>query len=161
MNNTNDVLVVQLRASDAIVPAGTVVTITSTASNTSDKQLLFQQSDAAGNNTSNDWNVTYNMGPAGDQDFTGSGNGSIHTVTYTLATDATHIRISMPARSGGRINLDYLEYASFNVCTSIDTDGDGITDDLDIDSDNDGIIDNYEAQSTAGYIPKSGNDIDG
>ncbi|MFD2568420.1 hypothetical protein, partial [Pseudotenacibaculum haliotis] len=161
MNNTNDVLVLRLRASDAIVPAGTVVTITTTASNTAAKRLIFQQSDASGNNTSNDWNVSYNSATSGDQNFTGSGNGTVFTVTYTLATDATHIRIGMTERAGGRINMDYLEYAAFSICSPVDTDGDGITDDLDIDSDNDGIIDNYEAQSTAGYIPKSGNDVDG
>ena len=159
MNNTADVLVLQLRAGDATVPAGTVVTITTTASNTANKQLRFQQSDASGNNTSNNWDVTYNMSPAGNQDFTGSGNTQ-HIVTYTLASDATHIKITMLTRSGGRINLDYLEYAAFNICTSGDTDGDGIIDSLDIDSDNDGILDNIEAQSTAGYVAKSGNDID-
>jgi VCBS repeat-containing protein len=37
-----------------------------------------------------------------------------------------------------------------------DTDGDGITNNLDIDSDNDGITDNVEAQTTAGYIAPSG-----
>ena len=161
MNNTNDVLVLQLRANDAVVPAGTLITVTTTASNTADKQLLFQQSDANGNNTSNDWNVTYNMSPAGDQDFTGSGNGTIHTVLYTLATDATHIKISMPVRNGGRINMDYLEYASFlSGCDPVDTDGDGIVDSLDIDSDNDGITDNYEVQTTAGYTAPSGVDSD-
>lgn len=161
MNNTNDVLVLQLRANDDPVPAGTLITVTTTASNTADKQLLFQQSDASGNNTSNDWNVTYNMSPAGDQDFTGSGNGTIHTVLYTLATDATHIKISMPVRSGGRINMDYLEYAAFSICASGDTDGDGIVDSLDIDSDNDGIPDFHEAQSTAGFTARSGVDSDG
>ena len=158
-NSTNDVLVLQLRAADAVVPAGTVITLTTTASNTTDKQLRFQQSDAAGNNTSNNWDVTYNMTPAGDQDFTGSGNTQF-IVNYTLATAATHIRISMLTRANGRINVDYLEYAAFNICSPIDTDGDGISDDLDIDSDNDGIIDNYEVQSTAGYVPKSGVDSD-
>ncbi|MBC29792.1 MAG: hypothetical protein CMH48_03015 [Muricauda sp.] len=42
-----------------------------------------------------------------------------------------------------------------------DTDGDGIPDYLDIDSDDDGVPDNVEAQTTAGYIPPSGNDLDG
>ncbi|WP_052188317.1 gliding motility-associated C-terminal domain-containing protein [Cellulophaga sp. Hel_I_12] len=41
-----------------------------------------------------------------------------------------------------------------------DTDKDGIPDYLDIDSDNDGILDNVEAQTTAGYIPPSGKDVD-
>lgn len=42
-----------------------------------------------------------------------------------------------------------------------DTDGDGVPDYLDIDSDNDGIPDNVEAQTTAGYIPPSGEDVNG
>ena len=42
-----------------------------------------------------------------------------------------------------------------------DTDGDGVPDYLDIDSDDDGIPDNVEAQTTAGYIPPSGEDTDG
>lgn len=41
-----------------------------------------------------------------------------------------------------------------------DTDGDGIPDYLDIDSDDDGIPDNVEAQTTFGYIPPSGDDLD-
>ncbi|WP_238857846.1 gliding motility-associated C-terminal domain-containing protein [Poritiphilus flavus] len=41
-----------------------------------------------------------------------------------------------------------------------DTDMDGIPNHLDIDSDDDGIPDNVEAQTTAGYIPPSGNDSD-
>ncbi|WP_185783039.1 gliding motility-associated C-terminal domain-containing protein, partial [Croceivirga lutea] len=41
-----------------------------------------------------------------------------------------------------------------------DTDNDGYADSIDIDSDNDGIPDNVEAQSTAGYIPPTGNDSD-
>ncbi len=41
-----------------------------------------------------------------------------------------------------------------SIC-SIDTDGDGIPNYLDLDSDNDGIPDNIEAQTTAGYIPPS------
>ncbi len=161
-NNTADVLVLQLRAANAIVPAGTVITITTTASNNTAKRLLFQQSDAAGNNTSNNWDVSYNstQNPTPNQNFTGFGNTQF-IVNYTLATDATHIRIGMTERVSSRINIDYLEYASFNICSPVDTDGDGITDDLDIDSDNDGIPDNYEAQSTAGYTPKSGVDSDG
>jgi hypothetical protein len=160
-NNTADELVLQLRANDDIVPAGTAVTITTTASNTAAKRLLFQQSDASGNNTSNNWVASYNSATSGDQNFSGSGGSNTFVVNYTLATDATHIRISMPERAGGRINVDFLEYAGFTICSPVDTDGDGITDDLDIDSDNDGIIDNYEVQTTAGYVAKSGNDTDG
>lgn len=42
-----------------------------------------------------------------------------------------------------------------------DSDGDGFPDYLDIDSDNDGIPDNVEAQTTAGYLPPSGLDVNG
>ncbi|MBL4605721.1 MAG: hypothetical protein JKY02_08720, partial [Flavobacteriaceae bacterium] len=44
--------------------------------------------------------------------------------------------------------------------SSLDHDGDGVPDHLDLDSDNDGITDNLEAQTTAGYIPLSGVDTD-
>jgi hypothetical protein len=158
MNNTNDVLVLQLRAGDAIVPAGTLVVITSTVNNTTAKRLRFEQSDNGGNNTSNPWDAAYNSATSEDQNFTGSGNNQVFTVNYTLATDATHIKITMLERVNGRVNLDYLEYQAFNVCTSGDTDGDGIVDSLDIDSDNDGILDNIEAQTTVGYVAKSGVD---
>ena len=152
-NNTNDVLVLQLRAGNAIVPSGTAITITTTASNTAAKRLRFQQSDAAGNNTSNNWDAAYNSATTEDQNFTGSGSANVFIVNYVLASDATHIKISMLERAGSRINIDYLEYASFGGgCSDVDTDGDGIVDRLDIDADNDGIIDNVEAQSTAGYV---------
>nr|WP_275066890.1 tandem-95 repeat protein [Achromobacter spanius] len=43
-----------------------------------------------------------------------------------------------------------------DINESGDTDADGIVDRLDLDSDNDGITDNVEAQTTAGYLPPSG-----
>ncbi len=48
-----------------------------------------------------------------------------------------------------------------NYSTAWDTDGDGITDDVDLDSDNDGIPDNVEAQATSGYTAPTGTDTDG
>ena len=44
--------------------------------------------------------------------------------------------------------------------TSLDHDGDGVPDHIDLDSDNDGITDNVEAQTTAGYVAGSGVDTD-
>ncbi len=44
--------------------------------------------------------------------------------------------------------------------SSLDHDGDGVPDHLDLDSDNDGITDNLEAQTTAGYVAPSGVDTD-
>jgi uncharacterized repeat protein (TIGR01451 family) len=43
----------------------------------------------------------------------------------------------------------------------VDTDGDGHPDSLDIDSDNDGIVDNVESQGEDSYIPPTGQDSDG
>ncbi|WP_226975887.1 Ig-like domain-containing protein [Zobellia nedashkovskayae] len=48
----------------------------------------------------------------------------------------------------------------FTVNDGIDSDNDGIADNLDIDSDNDGIPDNVEAQLTASYIPRGVDDSD-
>ncbi|MFD2567367.1 LamG-like jellyroll fold domain-containing protein, partial [Pseudotenacibaculum haliotis] len=44
--------------------------------------------------------------------------------------------------------------------SSLDHDGDGVPDHLDLDSDNDGITDNLEAQTTAGYVALAGVDTD-
>jgi|GEM_PF-3549701 len=44
---------------------------------------------------------------------------------------------------------------------SLNTDGDSIPDSLDQDSDGDGVPDNVEGQSSQGYINPSGNDVDG
>ncbi|MDH3796483.1 MAG: hypothetical protein OER83_06390, partial [Flavobacteriaceae bacterium] len=48
----------------------------------------------------------------------------------------------------------------FQVNDGIDSDNDGISDELDIDSDNDGIPDNVEAQLTASYTPRGVADSD-
>ncbi|WP_188112268.1 VCBS domain-containing protein, partial [Aquimarina sp. RZ0] len=58
------------------------------------------------------------------------------------------------------IYLDEFILASKNIRT-IDTDGDGLVDCLDIDSDNDGIPDNVEAQPTVGYIAPGTNGVVG
>ncbi|MBX2868410.1 MAG: MSCRAMM family adhesin SdrC, partial [Acidiferrobacterales bacterium] len=57
----------------------------------------------------------------------------------------------------GTIAFDDLTL-SFTSVETIDTDGDGIADHLDIDSDNDGITDNIEAQTTSGYIAPNADD---
>ncbi len=81
---------------------------------------------------------------------------------YTLATDATHIRITYNEVSGD-LRVDNVSYPAFTIeCTGNDTDSDGIADHLDIDADGDGIVDLIESQTTTGtpVIPV-GNDTDG
>ncbi len=46
------------------------------------------------------------------------------------------------------------------MTTCADSDGDGITNDLDLDADGDGIPDNIEAQTTAGFTAPTGTDTD-
>ena len=53
---------------------------------------------------------------------------------------------------------DFHGFDSFRYVTSplqVDSDGDGLLDQVDLDSDNDGITDNVEAQTTADYIAPS------
>ncbi len=81
---------------------------------------------------------------------------------YTLATDATTIRITYTEVSGD-LRVDNVSYPAFTiVCTGNDTDGDGLADHLDIDADGDGIVDLIESQATTGtpVIPV-GSDTDG
>ncbi len=51
--------------------------------------------------------------------------------------------------------FDY-EAPILTITSGVDTDGDGLDNQLDIDSDNDGIPDNVEAQLTNAYVPPNG-----
>ena len=103
----------------------------------------FTVSDAAGEITPADGSVT-----TGQVDFyrpfLGIGNGGTWSITTSLAKSFTVRYSSTQNTNIGRINIGV-------KCFSLDTDGDGVKNSLDIDSDNDGIPDNIEAQTTAGY----------
>ena len=82
--------------------------------------------------------------------------------TYTISIEIENQETDF---AGNVIGLDEISIISI-MTETIDTDGDGIPNNLDLDSDNDGIPDNVEAQSTLGYIMPSGissniTDIDG
>ncbi|WGH75481.1 DUF4347 domain-containing protein [Tenacibaculum tangerinum] len=70
----------------------------------------------------------------------------------TLNASSTNNFVINQAVSGPTIITGEI-YVSSNI---VDTDGDGINNDLDLDSDNDGIPDNIEAQTTQNYIVPSG-----
>jgi gliding motility-associated-like protein len=85
------------------------------------------------------------------------GNCSTATVTIVV-TDA----INLDTDNDGILdNIEDLDADNDGDPTTnpTDTDGDLIPDYLDIDSDNDGIPDNVEGQTTDGYIPPSGEDL--
>ncbi|TYA70182.1 lectin-like domain-containing protein [Seonamhaeicola marinus] len=61
------------------------------------------------------------------------------------------------ASTGGSVNVQSVRFNSVcDIPLFIDTDNDGLANNLDLDSDNDGIPDNIEAQTTLGYILPSG-----
>ncbi|WP_171180653.1 Hint domain-containing protein [Ruegeria sp. HKCCD8929] len=93
------------------------------------------------------------------RDNFGDGLGGNDPAGYTVTVDGTVV-------VGPTTNPDFGTSTShtFDVTptvTTIDTDGDGIADHLDLDSDNDGITDNVEAQPTSGYVAPTGTDSDG
>ena len=73
------------------------------------------------------------------------------------AGDEVSIRfVNLGFIGGYRFTLD----TPLEHYTTIDSDGDGVFDHLDLDSDNDGIPDNLEAQTTQDYIQPTGSDSD-
>ena len=148
MNSVDDVMVIDL---GVFVAAGTIIDIQSRATNTDDKELQIQQSDASGNFTSNIQTV--------NSAYDANGIVAFNT-EYTLATNARFLKFTMNIRVAGRIDIDHVAYRSHTStsCTD-DFDGDGIANSLDIDADNDGIFDVREAQTTAGYIAPPSGDV--
>lgn len=127
--------------------------------------------DAAGNliasdsTTSDTVEVTnVSVTDLGDYTFTvfddfGDGLGRTSAASYTIEIDGVEV-----LNSGANPNFGTSVTETFSVAqtqTTLDTDGDGIADHLDLDSDNDGITDNVEAQTSAGYIAPTGVDTDG
>lgn len=127
--------------------------------------------DAAGNliasdsTTSDTVEVTnVSVTDLGDYTFTvfddfGDGLGGTSAASYTIEIDGVEV-----LNSGANPNFGTSVTETFSVAqtqTTLDTDGDGIADHLDLDSDNDGITDNVEAQTSAGYIAPTGVDTDG
>jgi hypothetical protein len=152
LNRVGEFLVVDL---GGVIPSGTTIRVHLWQSNTANKTIRFAELTSATQDLGGGTN------PQTITQATIATGSSVTVFDYTLSTDTQYFQIEMTVRSGGRVEIVETTVLSYNTCVAGDTDGDGITDDLDIDSDNDGIIDNYEVQSTAGYIPKSGVDSDG
>ena len=128
------------------VPVGASITVyvgADPAVGSTDMQV--QRSDAAGNN-----NGFLVDGP-------GTTPGSTRQLTFTVTGSALrHIRIEAYNQGTRVYGAEY----NGGACVPPDTDGDGLTNDIDLDSDGDGIPDNVEAQTTQGNIIPSNNDSD-
>ncbi len=145
-NNISDVLGISF---DSEIPVGTTIKIRLGKSNGNNKQFRIQQANASG----------VALGVPNTQFI--SPTETADDYDYTLTESTQYIRISMSIEDGNGNALVYMvTVPGMEVNTCGDTDGDGVPDYLDIDSDNDGIPDNIEAQSTAGYVAKSGVDTD-
>ncbi|HIF9257838.1 TPA: GEVED domain-containing protein [Photobacterium damselae] len=75
--------------------------------------------------------------------------------SYVLQPNTTYyVRFYMPTTNSSHDLLGIGVNLGLTGC-SLDPDGDGISNHLDLDSDGDGIPDNIEAQTTLGYIPSN------
>ncbi len=94
-----------------------------------------------------------------------SGNPASNAVTVTTATGFTSGQVIFGHTGSSTnpydraINIGGFTLSSYYAVQ--DSDGDGVSDHLDLDSDNDGITDNVEAQATASYVAPTGIDSDG
>ncbi|XMO87725.1 LamG-like jellyroll fold domain-containing protein [Algibacter sp. AS12] len=83
-----------------------------------------------------------------------AGNAPSNSVQVAVQGAMDELTITI-AKNDGNSSPATIQIYDFSYCESIDTDGDGFPNHLDIDSDDDGIPDNIEAQPTVGYIPPS------
>ncbi len=84
---------------------------------------------------------------------------TLHSGTYTVPAGQTTTRLRLTATntiasSGAGNHIDSVQFFVIPNCEN--TDGDAYEDYLDIDSDDDGIPDNVEAQATLDYVPPVG-----
>ena len=130
--------------------------------NPTDGTVLYNNGGTPTDPSDDDFTYTPNNGFIGTDSFTYTlcdNIGNCSTATVTIVVNIPGVDIDNDddgiVDSFEDLNLDGDGDPTTNPT---DTDSDGIPDFLDIDSDNDGIPDNLEAQTTAAYIPPSGND---
>nr|WP_322932032.1 gliding motility-associated C-terminal domain-containing protein [Arenibacter sp. GZD-96] len=156
-NQPVDILIL---ANDNDIPTVGTLSVTTPSNGT-----IQINTNGTANNPSDDF-ITYTP----NSNFIGS-----DTFNYTLCDNqgnCSTASITVLVTPAGIVNLDadndgvLDSFEDLNLdgdndpsTNPTDSDGDGIPDYLDIDSDNDGIPDNVEAQSTLGYIPPTGVDL--
>lgn len=106
--------------------------------------------------------------PFNDQGVTNTPVSQSENFTITSAANSNFSCLAadpnIDSDEDGILNYKDADYCTLNgagVCTSMDTDGDGILNSMDIDADNDGIVDNTEAQASDNYIAPANADNDG
>ena len=120
---------------------------------------VFLSADPAVSST--DIQIQRSSATGGNDGYLADGNGTtpgtIREVNFTVSGSALeYIRVEA-YQTGARVYG--ASYGTGGVdCSTVDTDGDGLPNYLDLDSDGDGIPDNVEAQTTTGYIQPAGTD---
>ena len=156
-NQTVEILVL---SNDNDVPVLGTFTVTSPGNGA----ILVNSNGTPGNPSDDSLSYTPNSNFVGSDTFT-------YTICDNLSNCSTGT-VTVIVTPNGAVNLDSdndgildsfedlnLDGDNNPATNPTDTDGDGIPDYLDIDSDDDGIPDNVEAQTTLGYIPPSGIDL--
>ena len=156
-NQTVEILVL---SNDNDVPVLGTLTVTSPVNGA----ILINSNGTPGNPSDDSLSYTPNSNFVGSDTFT-------YTICDNLSNCSTGT-VTVIVTPNGAVNLDRdndgimdsfedlnLDGDNNPATNPTDTDGDGIPDYLDIDSDDDGIPDNVEAQTTLGYIPPSGIDL--
>ena len=115
-----------------VVPAGTIIKIESITNAINTKTITVEESNIDGTITTNPLSIT------------ATGTSSFNT-DYTLNAATNYMKISLTASSTSTVpfRIDYVEIQSHYDC-SIDLDGDGLPNHLDLDSDGDGCPDAVE-----------------
>ena len=102
-NRTTDVLVIDLGTT---LPVNTLVKLQTFANNNANKTIVIEESNIDGTITANPLSISHNSSKASKN------------TDYTLNADTQYIKISMSVRNGGRIEVDYLEYQEYEICTT-------------------------------------------
>ena len=129
-------------------PAGTIIGVVIRKPNGDNNSISFQIGE--GTNSAGPFTNNQVFTPINSSEF----------LYYTIELDAASqfIRVEITSLTGGTLEIDAIFY---NVNSPEDFDGDGLPDFLDIDTDNDGLTDNIEGQTTADFIIPTGADDDG
>jgi hypothetical protein len=146
MANAADNLVIDL---GHVVPAGTRVWLTLKARYYFNGTVeLYKYVVGTGATGASFINYSIDLGLEGSGEPV---NGDWTTVPHFLAEDTQYVIITIPGRTVGNMLFDYFGVAEHFI-GGPDADADGLVNCIDLDSDGDGITDNVEAQTTAGYI---------
>jgi hypothetical protein len=137
LNSVGEYIVIDLESQ---VPSGTTIQFTLWRNaNTSNRSIRFAQLTTSTGSPGSGTNLI-------ELNYTALTINANTTSNYVLTTATQYLQIDMPVRTGNRIEIIEAQILSYSNC--IDTDGDGISDSLDLDSDNDGIPDVIESGGT-------------